>query len=106
MSHARLPVSRDHRLNRHASRERTNDGAWPHPARATGDLIIAIGKRGAGGRAALGQVEVRRLVDGGLLRFGRADVDHLVTAQPGHDGAGTPATRRRACGAGRSDRRA
>jgi hypothetical protein len=29
--------------------------------RGRGDLIIAIGKRGAGGRAAPGQVEVRRL---------------------------------------------
>jgi hypothetical protein len=28
---------------------------------------------------------VLRLVDGGLLRFGRADGDHLVAAQPGHD---------------------
>jgi hypothetical protein len=54
-----------------------------------GDLIIAVGKRSAGGRAAPGQVEVLRLVEGGLLRFGRADGDHLVTAQPGYDGAGT-----------------
>ncbi|MGD0702841.1 MAG: helix-turn-helix domain-containing protein [Trebonia sp.] len=45
-------------------------------------------------------------LDGGLLRFGRADGDHLVTVQPGRDGAGTPAARRRACGVGRSGRRA